>query len=497
MEDVRGALAASISARALSALLGLLALPIYLRFLGVEAYGVVGLFASLQVLVAFMDFGLPATLTRQLAATSNESGGLKEGRDLARTFEWAYLGLAALIALTLASIAPLVASHWVNPDSLTVDQVTTPLQLAGLALACGWPANLYSAGLEGLHRQVPLAIATSFFASLRVALAVLFLWHVPTLESFFWAQLAASLLQSAGTRTQLWRELAHHGHRATVRWELLARSRRFAAGMTVIAITSILLGQMDKLILSYLLPLSEFGVYAIAGSLATGLYILIGPVFSVIYPRISALWGAGDDFAVRRLYHASSQAMALLIMPLAAVLACFPEQSLFVLTDNRTISAQAAPILVFMVLGAVCNGVMNIPYALQLAAGWTSLSIWINFAAVALMAPATWWAAVRFGATGGAASWGLLNLGYVLLTPQLLHRRLLPSEKWRWYWADVVVPAAVSLGGALLLATIWPVGAGSRPLILFQLATCWLAVTAVTLACLGRVRELVSEMFGR
>ena len=497
MEDVRGALAVSIAARALAALLGLLALPIYLRFLGVEAYGVVGLFSSLQVLVAFMDFGLPTTLTRQLAAASDDAGSRGERRDLARTFEWAYLALAASIAVILATAAPLVAAHWVNPDSLSVEQVTTPLQLAALSLACGWPSNLYSAGLAGLHRQVPLALSMSFFAGLRVALAVLFLWHTPTLESFFWAQLAASFLQSAGTRVQLWRELALPGHRATARWELLARSRRFAGGMTLITIASILLAQMDKVILSYLLRLSDFGVYAIAASLATTLYILIGPVFSVIYPRISALWGSSDDVAVRRLYHAGSQAMAVLIMPAAAVLTCFPEQSLFVLTDNRAVSAQAAPILVFMVLGAVCNGVLNIPYALQLAAGWTSLSVWINVGAVVLMVPATWWAASRFGAVGGAASWGLLNLGLVALTPQLLHRRLLPDEKWRWYGADVLVPAAASLGGALLLATIWPVGQGSRPLILIQLAVCWLAVTAVTLACLGRLRAQVAELFGR
>lgn len=497
VEGVRGALTASIAARGLSALLGLLALPIYLRFLGVEAYGVVGLFASLQVMLAFMDFGLPTTLTRQLAALSRDPAALEECRDLTRTFEWAYLALSALIGFVLAAIAPLVAMYWVNVNSLTVDEVARPLQLAALSLAGGWSVNLYSAGLAGLHRQVPLAISASVFACLRVALAVLFLWHVPTLESFFWAQLISSVLQSVGTRIQLWRELVQPRHRARARWAMLARSRRFAGGLTVITITSILLTQMDKLILSYLLQLSDFGVYAIAGSLAAGLYILISPVFSVVYPRISALLIPGDKSAVAELYHTSSQSMAVLIMPLAAVLACFPEQSLFVLTDDRALSVQAAPILVFMVLGAVCNGIMNIPYALQLSAGWTSLSVWTNIAAVALMAPATWWGATHYGAIGGAAAWGLLNVGYVLLTPQLLHRRLLPGEKWRWYWADVLLPGAVSLGLALLLTTVWPLGLVSRSVVVTQLAAYWLLITGLTLACLGRLRTLVAETLRR
>ncbi|HSI54111.1 MAG: oligosaccharide flippase family protein [Ramlibacter sp.] len=494
---MKSALVASIAARGLAAVLGLLALPVYLRFLGVEAYGVVGLFASLQVIVAFMDFGLPTTLTRQLAMLPREPAGVAQARDFTRTFELAYVGLAALIALVLAAVAPFVATHWVNADTLAPAQISWPLQLAAVSLACGWPANLYTAGLAGLHRQVPLAMSASIFAIARVGLAVLFLWHVPTLESFFLAQVLASLLQSAGTGLQLWRELRLPGHRAIARRELLVQSRGFAGGMTMITIASILLSQMDKLVLSHLLPLSEFGMYSIAAALAAGLYVLVSPVFSVIYPRISALWGAGDQVEVVSLYHASAQFMALLVMPVAAVLACFPREALFILTGDAAISAQAAPLLVLLVVAAACNGIMNIPYALQLAAGWTSLSVWLNIAAVLLMAPATWWAATQYGAAGGAAAWALLNVGYVLLTPQLLHGRLLPAEKWRWYGRDVLAPAAASAGVALLLATIGPAGQESRLLAFLELGLCWALTAAATLACLGRLRPLVAAMIVR
>jgi O-antigen/teichoic acid export membrane protein len=494
MEAIRTSLAASIAARGVGALLGLLALPIYLRFLGIEAYGVVGLFASLQAMVAFMDFGLPTTLTRQLAAAPSEPRSAAEGRDFLRTFEWVYLALAVLIAVALGALAPWVAAHWVKLGTLSSGEVAFSLAVAGLSLACGWPANLYSAGLAGLHRQIPLAVSATAFAILRVALAILFLWREPTLPAFFGSQVIASLLQSTGTRWQLWRAMPCPDHRPRLRADLLVRTRGFAGGMTMITMASILLTQMDKLILSHVLPLADFGVYAIAGSLAASLYILISPVFSVIYPRISTLWGARDDQKTGEFYHASAQSMALLVMPVAAVLICFPEASLFVLADSRDISAQAAPILVLMVIAAACNGIMNIPYALQLAAGWTSLSVWINVCALLVMAPATWWAAERFGAVGGAAAWTFLNVGYVILTPQLLHRRLLPAQKWRWYREDVLLPAAASFASALLLATIWPIPLNSRLLILLQLAICWLAVAAVTLAALGRLRVMVADM---
>ncbi len=339
-----------------------------------------------------------------------------------------------------------------------------------------------------------MALSTSGFTILRVVLSVIFLGQAPTLESFFWAQIAASLLQSFGTGMQLWRELALRDHQAKPRWEVIGRTKRFAGGMTAITVTSIVLSQMDKVILSHLLSLPDFGAYVVAGTLGTSLFILISPVFSVIYPRMAALWAAGDHAGLAGLYHASSQAMAALVFPVAAVLVCFPVQSLFVLTDNRLLSEQASLILVFLALGATLNGVMNIPYALLLAAGWTSLSVWINLVAIGLLVPATWWAAVRYGAVGGAAVWALLNLLYLVVSPQLLHGRLLTVDKRQWYWHDVLVPAFASLSVALLIGTQVQPDLDSRWWVAVQLALFWLVSSVVTVGMLPHLRTHLARI---
>jgi O-antigen/teichoic acid export membrane protein len=497
MEDVRKALAVSIGSRGFGAVLGLAALPLYVRLLGIEAYGVVGLFASLQVLVAFLDFGLAATLTRELAAAGRDRERLANGRDVARTFELAYALVAVLIGILLAAVAGPVASHWVNLEGLTAEEVRRALVLAGAALACQWPVSLYGAGLAGLHLQTPLAVSSSLFATVRVSLSLAALWHSPTLDSFFLAQIASALLQTGVTRAQMWRGLALAGHRPAPGMALLLRTRSFAGGMTAITITSILLVQMDKVILSYLLRLPDFGVYVVASSLATGLYVLISPVFSVVYPRLSALWGAGDVAGATGFYHASSQAMAALVLPLAVVMACFPAQALFVLTGDPVLSREGAWVLTFLVAGSALNGLMNVPYALQLASGWTSLSVWINAGAIAVLAPATWFCAQRWGAAGGAAAWAALNLGYLALTPHLLHRRLIPREKWLWYLQDVLVPAAASLSAVLLLLRAMEGATGSRWLAALQLAGVWLVAAVATVLVLGAARREIARVIWR
>lgn len=494
MEDVRKALIVSIGSRGFSAALGLLALPFYVRLLGIEAYGVVGLFASLQVLVAFLDFGLATTLTRELSGTGREPSLVARGRDVAATFEAAYAGVAVVIGALLVAAGPAVASRWVNLHSLGTQEVTAALQLAGVALACQWPANLYSAGMSGLHRQTALAVSSSAFAALRVALSLLALWHSPTLESFFWSQIASGLAQSAGMRLQMWRALALPEHNATARMELLHRSRAFAGGMTAITITSIVLVQVDKVILSYLLPMADFGVYFVASSLASGLYILISPIFSVIYPRLSARWSAQDVSATVGLYHASSQAMAALILPLALIMAFFPSQSLLVFTGDPTLSAHGGPILSALVLGGALNGLMNMPYAMQLAAGWTRLTIATNVVAIAVLVPLTWWSVSQFGATGGAVAWLGLNAGYFIFTPQLMHRRLLRGEKLRWYVQDNLRPALAALAVAVIAFLVHE-ASGSRWTTTAQLALYWAAAMGATMLAVPGIRVEMRKLW--
>src|SRR5690349_13584628 len=136
MEGVKRALAASIVSRGWAALLGLLAVPLYLQFLGIESYGLVGFFASFQALVSFLDLGLGATLTRELAQLTGDFRGLAYGRDVTRTFEVAYVAVAILIGALLVLGAPLIAHYWIKAEALNRLDATQALILAGVSLAC-------------------------------------------------------------------------------------------------------------------------------------------------------------------------------------------------------------------------------------------------------------------------------------------------------------------------------------------------------------------------
>ena len=117
-------------------------------------------------------------------------------------------------------------------------------------------------------------------------------------------------------------------------------------------------------------------------------------------------------------------------------------------------AAQSHLLVSILVCGTALNGLMTAPYALQLAHGWTRLALYTNAVAVVALVPMIVFMTRRYGAPGGASVWVILNAGYVFIAIHFMHRRLLRSEKWRWYWQDVGVPLAASavvVGSARLL----------------------------------------------
>jgi O-antigen/teichoic acid export membrane protein len=74
-----------------SAILQFLSVPLVVNLIGVEGYGLVGFFTTLQVSLQMLDLGFSATINRELARYSSRAENSDEARDLLRTMEVVYL----------------------------------------------------------------------------------------------------------------------------------------------------------------------------------------------------------------------------------------------------------------------------------------------------------------------------------------------------------------------------------------------------------------------
>ena len=153
--------------RRLAAAFGLAFVPVYLRLIGVEGFGLLGFYAALTTLLQVLDLGLSPTMNREMARYAAAPGKAGEARDFVRTVEVGYWGIGAVLGLSLAALAPWVAHNWLNPEALSVTVVQTALLgMAGLTFL-QWPISLYQGGLLGLERQVPFNLTWITFTAVR------------------------------------------------------------------------------------------------------------------------------------------------------------------------------------------------------------------------------------------------------------------------------------------------------------------------------------------
>jgi len=473
-----------------SAVIQLACVPLYIRFMGVEGYGLIGFYLMLQAILQVLDLGLSPTMNREMARYSVQPEKADEARDLVRTLEAGYWFIGIVIGVVIMAVSPWIATHWIKASTIPVHGIKQALMLMGALSVFQWPVSFYQGGLMGLSRQVLYNALAIFFSTLSNVGAVLILWRVSrTIEVFFLWLVAVNAVKVLILAAFLWKSLPTASRPARLDFDRVRSVRRFAAGMSGIAIIGLILTQVDKVVVSKVLTLKAFGYYALAWAVAGILLLISGAVFNVIFPRMSAQVAAGDEEGVSYSYHFGSQLMAVLVLPVAAVLSVFSLDILRVWMRSSEAAVFVAPILTILVIGSAFNALLFLPYALQLAFGWTKLTLVAGLLSSAVVIPAMFPMTKFFGPVGAATVWAVLNVLNMLVVVPIMHRRLLPQEVWG-YFGDTGLPMlstiAVALLGRLLFANL-----ESPAVTLAGVSSVWLCALVVAILSAPHVRSWV------
>lgn len=427
-----------------SALIGLAVVPFYLKYLGIEAYALIGFFVITQALLQLLDMGMAPTINREVARCS-AAGDIKEAGRLLHTLAVVYWSIAAAIALMLLVLSPLIAEYWLQSKQLSAQTIVHAVMLMGLVVACRWPIGLYQGALIGAQRLTVSSAINMAMVTVGSAGAIAVLAYVsPTIEVFFIWQACVGLVYAVTMRFAAWRII---GKTKQNRFDIkkLKSVWRFTAGMSGIGFTALIFTQMDKVILSKMLELEEFGYYMLATVVVSSLYVLITPVFNVIYPRFSALVATGDTEKLAELYRMGTRLLVSVVFPIAMVLAVFGYELVLAWTDNSNIASSVAPVIALLAIGSGLHGAMYFPYALQLAYGLPRLPLTINITLMLAFLPLIIYLALTYGALGGALAWLVLHVMYMLLGTWLTHRRLLKGVGAGWLLQDIGIPLMLTL----------------------------------------------------
>lgn len=430
----------------------LVTLPFYLRYMGAEAYGLVGFFAMLNAWFALLDIGLTPTLAREVARY--RGGALSAGtlRGLLRFLELCFFAVALLAAFSFVAGSDTIATRWLNAQDLSSQEVQTSIIFMGLIIPMRWMAGLYRGAVNGFERQTWLAgfniaIGTARFYGIFAVFALF-----GTTPSLFFAYqtLVAAIELTVLARTV--HVLMPIVDRSVTLHQAWNNVRSIASLSLAIALSGgiwIGITQFDKLLLSKLLPLRDYGYFSLAVSVATGVNLLAAPVTQALTPRLVKLFAESKETEALSLYRSATQIICVLTLPAALMLSCQSYNLLLAWTGDAEAATNAAPVLSLYAMGNALMVLSGMIYFLQFSIG----KLRLHMAGMALMAviyiPGATLGALQLGATGSGWAWIAATGLYFAAWVPFVHGRLKPGLHLPWLASDIA-PIAISAGLATL-----------------------------------------------
>ena len=411
-------------------------LPIYMKYMGAEAYGLVGFFAMLQGLFNLLDFGLTPTISRQTAQYNAGVETVLGFRQLFRSLSIIFFAIASVGGGLLFYFNDYIAEHWLKLESLPLPDVLFCLQIMAICVALRWMTGLYRGVISGFEQIVWLSISNIIIATLRFPGVLLYMYYFGfTVKSFFIFQFIVALIEFivlALKAQLLMPKLSKNLH---IGWSLEPVKPLLGFALTIAFTSSVwvLLTQLDKFVLSGILPLSEYGYFTLAVLVAGGILQISAPISSAIMPRMARLQGEKKYQEVQDVYLGATQFTAVIVVTAGIVLAVLAEPVLYVWTGDILLAKTAAPILQLYSLGNAILALGAFPYYLQYAKGNLKYHFIGNIGSAILLIPAIIWAAKNYGAIGAGWVWLTIQAIYLVVWVSFVHIKIEPGINTQWY----------------------------------------------------------------
>jgi O-antigen/teichoic acid export membrane protein len=402
-------------------LAALFAVPVLLRSLGTDRFGVLALAWVVVAFAGVLDLGIGRAVTQMISASTAHGEHQRIGRLLGTA-----IVAAAAIGLALGMILALISSelfrHLVKlPMPLTEEAVRATRVLA-IAVPAVLLGNVLRGVLEAHQRFLELALVRGALGTLLLVAPLIALRAAPTLVAVMWSLVITRWLAIAVLLV-----LARRTHRATWRPDLreLAALARMGSWMTVSTLVASLMLYADRFVIGGLLSASEVAYYAAPFEVIQRFALVPAAVMGVFFPVFSHR-AASESADLAGAYRSSRIAVFALMAPVAIATAVFskPLLTTWLGADFAEKSAVVASVLA---IGVLIHGLVQPPFNLLQAAGRPDIPA--RFQMIEAPCYAVYLVALTalFGIVGTAVAW-LSRVLISLVVQSWLARRYVVSR---------------------------------------------------------------------
>jgi len=421
-------------------------IPLYIRFLGIELYGLVSFFATMQSILFLLDAGLSATLRREFSKGSQQKGDYLNKYKLLRSIEFCYYVIIAFIIVLTYFGAGFIVSKWLNLGNIDRGIAVTAIRLMGISISLQFLSSLYFGSLLGLEKQVVanvLQIGWSMFKNLFV---VMILWLVaPDIRLFYAWFILSDILYLFLSRKIVLRTLKVD---STFNWacsELknLKQIWRYATGIIIISVLSALCLQLDKLIISKTLPISDLGIYNMAFSLSQIPVILVNAAAIAIFTRLVFYYSTNELEKQKALFAISYRILAIISISVSLTMGLYTREIIQLWTGNSAIAEQGWLPAMILTFGSLLMSLQVIPLNLVFSHGVTRINTMLGIFQLMIMTPLMLVLINWEGIVGASFSWLITLLLIMPVYICYIYYKLVSKNWLRWFISGTVYPIAL------------------------------------------------------
>lgn len=468
--------------------MGIIFVPLYISYLGMESYGLIGFYSIMIAWMGLLDIGMSQTLSREMARLHGGLHSSESIRDLLRSMEFIAFFFGILILFLVYLGSDWLSTSYLKANDLPPSKILNSITIMSFLIVLRYFEGLYRMSIIGLQKQVILGAITASMATLRSfgTIAVL-VFISPSIEAFFIWQGVMHIITLLLLGLITYKNLPRIKRHATFSMIAISKVWKFTGGVMSVSFLAFILNQADKMILLNFLSLAEYGAYTLAALVAGLISLLTLPVIQAYFPKFSQLIASNDRNQLFKMFHESSQMVTVFIGSIAIIIIIYSKPLILVWTQNEELANSIYIILSLLAIGNLFNSFVSIPYQMQLAYGWTRLSVKVNIFSIIFLIPALYYLVPIYGAIGAACSWVIINLGYFIIAMHFMFKKILKSEKWKWYLEDITIPII----GPLIIAIIF------KALIPFPSIIIWQLIYLLTISIAVLSAAIFSSKYPR
>lgn len=426
--------------------------PLYIKYLGEESYGLITFFATMQVFLNVLGLGLSKTLRREF---SNPNYDSNTKYKYLRSIETIYYGILLIIVVAITLLSNFIAFKWLNIESLDLEVVSNTIKLMGGSIGIQLVAGLYYGCFLGLEKHVKanaIHVGWSLFKNVFAIVFVVFVSR--SILTFYIVNLICDIIYLLVLRIWLVVDLRKDQKLSYSfkDFKLLKKISKYALGLMFVSIAYSINTQLDKIIISKYFSVIELGAYNSGCTLARLISTIPSAIALTMFSKFTILFEKGSikqDELIKEYKKINSLA-SMIIICLSVFMGFYVKEIIIVWTNSQTILGIIESEMKWLLLGNMCLALQVIPYEYMLACGKTKLNLVLSIVYIAYNIGLLPILVRNYGITGAAFSYFILMALSTVVYLIVFYAKYLKSNATSYILVDLLLSILIVVSMAIV-----------------------------------------------